>query len=333
MAGIKDTFGGSLLGSAISEGIGQIMGMTSGKKMMKRQLENQMSLNEQMQQIAQENWDYTNYENQVKHMKNAGLNVGLMYGGTGGGGQSTASSGGSASMANVPVMDIAGKTAQLQAIASQTELNKAQAEKLRADTASTLGQAGTVGGAQVANLTQGVNESKAKTAMQEIQNEIARETKDYTIWEIENRSSEAQSRARSALAEANVDEKTINEKIGIIREEYALKGAQRLLTEQNVKLSEAETELLKKDIEYFVQKYELDARRVGAQESFNKNLKEFQDNVIEQGYWKIGVDALGKVADMATKRGGGMTTQSYEETFNDGEGGGWKKKKSVTTPK
>ena len=25
-------------------------------------------------------WDYTNYENQVEHMKKAGLNVGLMYG-------------------------------------------------------------------------------------------------------------------------------------------------------------------------------------------------------------------------------------------------------------
>ena len=36
--------------------------------------------------MQKEMWDYTNYENQVEYMKNAGLNVGLMYGGSGGGG-------------------------------------------------------------------------------------------------------------------------------------------------------------------------------------------------------------------------------------------------------
>ena len=35
-------------------------------------------------------WDYTNYENQVKHLGAAGLNPALLYGQGGGGGASTA---------------------------------------------------------------------------------------------------------------------------------------------------------------------------------------------------------------------------------------------------
>ena len=38
----------------------------------------------------QEMWDYTNYENQVKHLEAAGLNPALLYGQGGAGGASTA---------------------------------------------------------------------------------------------------------------------------------------------------------------------------------------------------------------------------------------------------
>ena len=43
-------------------------------------------MKKQMAQLQRENWDYTNAENQRKHYENAGLNVGLMYGSSGGGG-------------------------------------------------------------------------------------------------------------------------------------------------------------------------------------------------------------------------------------------------------
>ena len=55
-------------------------------------MEIQNRYNEQMAQRNQERnkdiWDYTNYENQKKHMKAAGLNPALMYGMGGGGGVS-----------------------------------------------------------------------------------------------------------------------------------------------------------------------------------------------------------------------------------------------------
>ena len=55
-------------------------------------MEIQNRYNEQMaknnQQRNKDLWDYTNYENQKQHMKNAGLNPALIYGMGGGGGVS-----------------------------------------------------------------------------------------------------------------------------------------------------------------------------------------------------------------------------------------------------
>ena len=57
----------------------------------------QFGYNSMMQQQGQNNnkemWDYTNYENQRKHLQAAGLNPALMYGAGGGGGSTTAGSG------------------------------------------------------------------------------------------------------------------------------------------------------------------------------------------------------------------------------------------------
>ena len=52
-----------------------------------RLMDIQNRYNEQMaknnQQRNKDLWDYTNYENQKQHIKNAGLNKALMYGGGG----------------------------------------------------------------------------------------------------------------------------------------------------------------------------------------------------------------------------------------------------------
>ena len=48
------------------------------QQLMDIQQKHQMNLNEQGHKYQKEMWDYTNTENQVKHMENAGLNIGLM---------------------------------------------------------------------------------------------------------------------------------------------------------------------------------------------------------------------------------------------------------------
>jgi menaquinone-dependent protoporphyrinogen IX oxidase len=115
--------------------------MADQQKLMGIQQKNQMELNKQGQQLAQENWDYTNAENQVKHYENAGLNVGMMYGGSGAGGQLSSGSGGGASGGNAPigesVSNIMGLGLQAQQIQSAIELNKAMANKANAEAENT----------------------------------------------------------------------------------------------------------------------------------------------------------------------------------------------------
>ena len=65
------------------------------KELMGLQNQYNTEMAEGNQKRAMEMWDYTNYENQVKHMKNAGLSVGLMYGNGGGMGASTSGGQGS----------------------------------------------------------------------------------------------------------------------------------------------------------------------------------------------------------------------------------------------
>ena len=108
----------------------------------------QFGYNSMMQQQGQRNnkemWDYTNYENQRKHMENAGLNPALMYGMGGGGGSSTSGAQGSATNAvggNEVQSGAAatGMALQMAQLESQIEVNKAQANKLNADAIKTAG--------------------------------------------------------------------------------------------------------------------------------------------------------------------------------------------------
>ena len=83
--------------------------------------------------LAKNYWDYTNFENSVKHLKEAGLNPALYYakggqGGSTGGGQAQ----GVGLPSTTPTMariQAQGMGAQLQNVLSQVELNKATAKK------------------------------------------------------------------------------------------------------------------------------------------------------------------------------------------------------------
>jgi len=125
-----------------------------------QQFLNQLALANNQQKLSQENWDYTNYENQVKHMQNAGLNVGLMYNGSGQGGQSLGQSQGSAASASAPPVvnpfmnanfsGIADNLANMELKKAQAELANAQAKKIASETPTS----GNTGDINLENLKQ-----------------------------------------------------------------------------------------------------------------------------------------------------------------------------------
>lgn len=81
----------SIFGTAASHALGSLSA-DKQQRFNLQAMKEQYGHNEQMaknnQQRNKDMWDYTNYENQRKHMEAANLNPGLMYGMSGGGGSS-----------------------------------------------------------------------------------------------------------------------------------------------------------------------------------------------------------------------------------------------------
>ena len=153
---------GTAVGGIIGGGLGLLGGLFGSGSSTKQQKElmdkaweyekegmgmqyqyGQMAANE-AQKRNLEMWESTNFEQQRKHMENAGLSVGLMYGGSGAGSTSTA--GGQATQPSGPTSNPVGMALQYKqieqqdaAIKSQTMLNQAEAAKALAEAGKTAG--------------------------------------------------------------------------------------------------------------------------------------------------------------------------------------------------
>lgn len=95
------------------------------KRIMALQNQYQQQAAAQSQQYAKDYWDYTNAENQVNHLKNAGLNIGLMYGQSGAGGMG-ASGGARQESPEQAQGNPIGMALQVQQIEQQRRMNDAQ---------------------------------------------------------------------------------------------------------------------------------------------------------------------------------------------------------------
>lgn len=159
-------------------------------------MEIQNRYNEQMaknnQQRNKDLWDYTNYENQKKHMKAAGLNPALMYGIGGGGGVSA--NGAQGQGVTQPTdrsvemgLKQQGLGLQLASIASQIELNESQAKKNEAEAEKISGVDTRVQEATIDNLIAQTSNEKVRKGLilgqirvADAEEELKRNTADWT---------------------------------------------------------------------------------------------------------------------------------------------------------
>ena len=121
------------------------MGILFQKQADKRQLKQQQKLQElQIQGQKQmgefnfqkqlEMWNATNYGAQMKHLEQAGLNPGLIYGMGGGGGATASATPGNVTGAAAPqggreIQDMMGMGIQMQLLKAQKDLLESQAKK------------------------------------------------------------------------------------------------------------------------------------------------------------------------------------------------------------
>lgn len=142
---------GGLVSGAIG-GLGSLMGIGRRKEKKAREAEERehqrqleyMGLQAQYNkeqakystELSKEMWDYTNVENQKKHLEAAGLNPALLYGSSGGGGSATG--GGTAAGVGLPSSTGVGMGIQWEQMEAQKELVKAEAAKTNAEAAKLM---------------------------------------------------------------------------------------------------------------------------------------------------------------------------------------------------
>lgn len=190
---------GSGIFSVFGAGLNAAMSAGAANEQWGNQLklmEIQNRYNEQMaknnQQRNKDLWDYTNYENQKKHMKAAGLNPALMYGIGGGGGVSA--NGAQGQGVTQPTdrsvemgLKQQGLGLQLASLASQIDLNKSQSEKNKAEAEKISGVDTRVQEATIDNLIAQTSNEKVKKGLilgqirvADAEEELKRNTADWT---------------------------------------------------------------------------------------------------------------------------------------------------------
>jgi hypothetical protein len=131
------------------------------KNIMALQNKYQQQAAAQSQQYAKDYWDYTNTENQVQHLKNAGLNIGLMYGQSGAGGMG-ASGGAHQATPEQPQGNPVGMALQAQQIEQQRRMTDAQISLTEAQANKTKEEAKKIGGVDTAEAWKRIEEIGAK---------------------------------------------------------------------------------------------------------------------------------------------------------------------------
>ena len=327
-------------GNWISNNAMGLIGLAGGAIAAKRQFKNEKELmglqakyNREAatysQQLQKEMWDYTNYENQVKHLKAAGLNPALLYGMSGGGG-STAGSASAAGVGN-PGTQAVGMGLEAAQIFSNIRLTNAEASKAEAEAEKTSGVDTEFTKAQtsLANFNATLADKKGKLTDEQLETQ-KQLTSKYT------------QEVRLLMTQADVAEETKENEIQKSAQELdnmiwdgLLKTAQYELTESQKKyVDELRETVWYNAISYRrtadaakEQSYTAAKRLIAEIKKWNKELDQ-EDERIFQTYLFQGIDSILELGDIITeffptKKAGKI----IETIFTEDSKGNWKSTK------
>lgn len=259
-----------LLGAALAGVASAGMGMIANKIDRDAQIDQQWKLNyDQMvlqqqlgkynQQLAMKTWNDTNYEAQLEHMRNAGLNPALMYKSAGEGGQTLGNQASSAvAGAQAPHGGTTGMALQLglQAAMQAAQIRNldANTEKTKVDTAKTAGvdtQQAQANIAQTQTATEKLKTEvknteiqtsilKAQEEIAKIQANIANVTQTDAIDQIKIINDKLYGEAQSAITKGNVDKNTREEVTKLIKQSTIEQQLRIATQKQGLQMNEAQ---------------------------------------------------------------------------------------------
>ena len=222
------------VGSGVASSlIGMIGQKKREKRQQKRQIElmdkqqaNQMALNQQGQDLS------LDYSKQVDKLKEAGLNVGMMYGGQGAGGRTgpggSAASGQAAMSQGMPEMMGIEQTMAMKRLENESKLAESQSKLNEANAEARAGVETDKGNAAIQEIEQNIENSKVDTESKRIVAESVKSLNEQKVQE---------SIVNTDLGQADLDwmkETGVNRNDSIVAKTVKYFAQQTGLTEKQV---------------------------------------------------------------------------------------------------
>lgn len=238
------------------------LGLMLQKHNDKRQLEQQGKLGQQqlglnVQQMAAQKqmdlqmWKDTSYSAQKEQMEKAGINPALMYGMSGGGGQSIGSGGGGvnspqAAKGENEIMGMMMMKQQMNLMEAQTEATKADANLKNVEAGKKAGVDTELGKAQTENLLTGIQNQEVSRELTKIQSRIANlelnlkeDSYGDTLENIRYTAAKIEEEFKNIRYERILSGETLETKIRMAESELINKGLEGELMKTNKGLGEA----------------------------------------------------------------------------------------------
>ena len=252
------------LGAAATAGAGSIIGSTGGALLgmlfQGNQDKRQIRMNQQLAGIQRQNqmllmdyqnakqlemWEKTNYKAQVEQLKKAGLNPAMLYGMGGAGGSIVGGgmpSGSGVTGVTDMVTPMATMGLSLGKNIAETELMKAQADKLKAEAENLRGVERQLKYKNISDLISQINNRDAQTELIKVQTNIASIEEDIK----QNTQKDVESQIGLTMLLTNeyfkemvrknkIGEETYQETIETVRMNLSILRVQKSLIEQQIK--------------------------------------------------------------------------------------------------
>lgn len=248
--------GGGILGLMLG-GLANKQQFNQAERLQGLQIKGQQQMADYNLQKQLELWNATNYKAQMEQLEKAGLNPGLIYGMSGGGGTTAAASPGQVTGQAAHKSDVMG----IAMSAAQMGLLKAQKKNIEADTANKQAQTSAVPAqiektqTETKSINQGINNQQAQEVLTKLQarnQEIENEIKNYSKGTIEDilvlQASKLEKEISILTTQGMLDKQTANVKTDLLFAQLVKTGIETQAIKSNIEVNSAQIEKWANDI-------------------------------------------------------------------------------------